>query len=281
MNIKIPKGEKRTLEQIKQHYEIEKELAAKLRYANKNERKNLYSSLYDELFRRVPAHPQNTRKQSPEEAHYLAAIQLKLLKRFFNKDSTFLEIGSGDCSFSILVSDIVSKVYAVDVSQEIVKHNVLPKNLTLIINDGFKIGLHNESVDIAYSSHLIEHFHPEDIFDHLREIYRVLKPGGRYVIITPNRLNGPHDISRYFDEVATGFHLKEYTFRELYDILYNEGFTTVNAYIGGKGFYLPLQPYFIICFEKIINYIPSFLKKSIARSILGKALLNIHIIGTK
>jgi len=281
MRIKIPKAEKRTLEQIKQHYEIEKELAAKLHFASKEERKNLYISLYDELFKRIPLHPQNVRKQSPEETSYFANNQMKLLKHFLKKDDIFLEIGPGDCTLSILVSEKVQKVYAVDVSKEITKNNQLPKNFQLIIYDGIEIPLPDESITIAYSSHLIEHLHPEDFLNHLRNIYRLLKPEGKYLVITPNRLNGPHDISRYFDEIATCFHLKEYTFKELYEIFHKESFLKVNAYIGGKGLYLPLNPYFIIYFEKLLNILPISLRKAISNSIIGRAMLNIHIIGIK
>ena len=48
----------RTQEELLEHYKIEKELASKLRNASKEERKHLYTSLYDELFKRVPLHPQ-------------------------------------------------------------------------------------------------------------------------------------------------------------------------------------------------------------------------------
>ncbi len=44
----------RTFEQIKAHYQIERELADQLRKASVMDRRELYSSLYDELFRRVP-----------------------------------------------------------------------------------------------------------------------------------------------------------------------------------------------------------------------------------
>lgn len=57
----------RSLEQIREHYEMEKELANRLRFATKQERRTLYSSLYDQLFTRVPHHPQLTRKSSPSK----------------------------------------------------------------------------------------------------------------------------------------------------------------------------------------------------------------------
>jgi hypothetical protein len=40
-----------TPDQRRAHYEIERELASRLRSAAKEERRTLYSSLYDELFR--------------------------------------------------------------------------------------------------------------------------------------------------------------------------------------------------------------------------------------
>jgi hypothetical protein len=52
----------RTAEQIREHYEIEKQLASRLRMAGKAERRTLYAALYDELYRRVPHHPQLTKK---------------------------------------------------------------------------------------------------------------------------------------------------------------------------------------------------------------------------
>src|SRR5678815_3327881 len=44
----------RTADQLWEHYQIEKQLAAKLRNASRTERRKLYSEAYDELFRRVP-----------------------------------------------------------------------------------------------------------------------------------------------------------------------------------------------------------------------------------
>jgi hypothetical protein len=59
---------------------------------------------------------------------------------------------------------------------------------------------------------------------------RALKPGGRYLVVTPNRLSGPHDISRAFDDVARGFHLKEYTYGELSRALRQAGFRRVRVF---------------------------------------------------
>ena len=47
----------RTAEQVKEHYEIEKVIADRLRNSSAAERTELYKASYDELFRRVPHHP--------------------------------------------------------------------------------------------------------------------------------------------------------------------------------------------------------------------------------
>jgi predicted SAM-dependent methyltransferase len=51
----------------------------------------------------------------------------------------------------------------------------------------------------------MEHLHPDDAFEQLKQIYTALTPGGLYICTTPNRLTGPHDVSKYFDETAAGF----------------------------------------------------------------------------
>src|SRR5712692_8694627 len=52
----------RSRDDLYRHYEIERELADQLRAAPPELRKELYRTVYNELFRRVPDHPQLTRK---------------------------------------------------------------------------------------------------------------------------------------------------------------------------------------------------------------------------
>ena len=209
------KSEHRTTEQVREHYEIEKDLAIRLRNASKQERRHLYSSLYNEMYQRVPHHPQLTQKSSHQRTLAAVSAQIKLFKHLLGKEITFLEVGPGDCALSLEVTKYVKQVYAVDVSDEITKDLTPPKNFRLILSDGCNIPVPKNSVDVAYSHQLMEHLHPNDAFEQLQNIYNVLTPGGIYICITPNRLSGPHDISKYFDTMASGFHLKEYTVSEL------------------------------------------------------------------
>lgn len=275
------KNEYRTIGQLREHYEIEKELADKLRSASKQERRYLYSSLYDELYRRVPLHPQLTRKSSPLETTRAVNLKMKFLGRFLNKNITFLEVGPGDCALSVEMTKFVKQVYAVDVSDEITKGLTRPPNFHLVLSDGSSVPVPPSSIDVAYSNQLMEHLHPDDAFEQLENIYNALIPGGIYICITPNRLNGPHDISKLFDEVATGFHLREYTNLELSSLLRKVGFSQVKVYIGAKGKYISLPALPIVLYETLLDKLPYTLKKTIVRILPFRLLLHIRLVGIK
>jgi SAM-dependent methyltransferase len=271
----------RTPAQIKEHYEIEKALAGKLRSANKQERRHLYSSLYNELYQRVPLHPQLTRKLSPADSQLAVAAQMRFLKSVLHQDMTFMEVGPGDCALSFEVTKYVSQVYAVDVSDEITKAVTVPANFKLILSDGSGIPLPANSVNIAYSNQLMEHLHPDDALEQLQNLYNALAPGGLYVCITPNRLSGPHDVSQHFDAVATGFHLKEYTTEELSKLFKQVGFSRVKVNVGIKGHYANFPVFPIALCEKILNLLPHGLSNMIARNLPMRLLLSTRVIGVK
>ena len=271
----------RTRDEIKEHYEIEKELANRLRLASKSERRHLYSSLYNELYQRVPYHPQLTKKTSPQEQELATASQMEFIKPFLSKCITFLEIGPGDCALSLEVAKLVKQVYAVDVSDEITQQESFPPNFYLILSDGISIPLPSDSVDVVYSNQLMEHLHPEDAFEQVKNIYNVMIPGGIYICITPNRLDGPHDISKYFDEVATGFHLKEYTTFEIVSLFRKVGFSCVKVCIGGKGMYFNFPAFLIALYEKMLNNFPYSFRKMILGIPLFRVLLGTRFVAIK
>jgi SAM-dependent methyltransferase len=275
------KQHQRTPDQIREHYEIEKQLAHRLRNSTSEERQTLYTSLYNELFRRVHDHPQLTIKSSPEESARNIAYEIKHLKPFLKSDTIFLEIGPGDCALSFEVAKIVKTIYAIDVSEEITKNLSHPPNFKLILSDGASISVPVRSVDVAYSNQLMEHLHPDDALKQLHNIYDVLAPGGIYMCVTPNRLNGPHDVSKYCDTVATGFHLKEYTVTELCHLFQTSGFSKVRIFVSAKNIrvFLPVLPV-KIC-EKMLSVFPYSFRKSLASSWPVAKLLGIRLVGTK
>jgi SAM-dependent methyltransferase len=275
-----PKSE-RSAQAIRNHYLIEKALAARLRAATKEERRELYTEVYDELFRRVPDHPQLWLKFDAKARQDNLDQRLTIIKKHLPAGATYLEIGPGDCSLAIEVARLARKVYAVDVSREITKETELPNNLELIISDGSSIPVPNDSVDLAYSDQLMEHLHPEDAIDQLRNIYKSLAAGGRYICITPNRLSGPHDVSRSFDDVATGFHLKEYTLRELQRIFRSVGFRRFQVLVGARGLQVPVPALVPITIELLLEKMGGRLGRKAARRLPLRLILGIKLIAWK
>jgi SAM-dependent methyltransferase len=271
-------GESRQPEQLRRHFEVERDLATQLQQAPKHVRSRLYAEVYDRLYRFVPDHPQLTRKQNSAMKTKSVSVQMALLQRFLTPETVFLELGPGDCSLSFAVAEKVRRVVAVDVSAEITAADVYPVNFQLILSDGCNSGLPSNSITVAYSNQLMEHLHPEDVIDQLRDIFRVLAPDGLYVCITPNRLSGPHDISRHFSETAVGLHLKEYTAAEVTSLFRATGFSEVYALVGARGRYLTFPVSVMCVFESLIGMLPrAVLRKVTAwrtvRSLLGLRLL--------
>lgn len=225
--------ENRSQDRLRYHYEIERILADRLKNASREMRIGLYTECYEELFRSVGDHPQLARKFDNEAERI--GRRLQLLLPLLDGDATLLEIGAGDCRLSIAASAHVRKVIAVDVAPAIMARDDLPANVVPRLSDGTSIPVPAGSIDVAYSDQLMEHLHPDDAVDQLHNIFAALKPGGRYLCITPNRLLGPHDVSRYFDDVATGLHLREYTTGDLRDLMREVGFRNVRALIAARG----------------------------------------------
>jgi SAM-dependent methyltransferase len=235
-----------------EQYVVEKELAERLRSAAPERRAETYGEVYNELFTRFPDHPQFAIDRA-ERARFVQA-RWRFVSRFLTANACVMEIGAGDCAFSVHAAQQVRKVVAVDVSEVIVSG--APENLEVIISDGTSIPVEPASVDLVFSDQLMEHLHPDDAAQQLENVARAIRPGGVYVCITPNRVTGPHDVSRGFDEVSTGFHLREYRARDLAPMFVNTGFSKVDFYAGGRGRYVRLPHHSAIALESAFEWLP-------------------------
>jgi len=248
----------RTKASVKEHYLVERKLADKLRAAPAEQRATVYGQVYDELFRSVPDHPQLSVDAHERERHVLG--NLKFVSRFLTKESCLMEIGAGDCLFSINAARDIRKGVVVDVSEVIVSAATNVPNLDIVITDGVNLPVEPGSVDVAYSDQLMEHLHPDDAATQLLNVARAIRPGGVYVCITPNRVYGPHDVSRGFDDVATGFHLREYTGREIRTMFLEAGFRKVTFFAGGRGHYVRMPTAVALLAESLFERVPKAIR---------------------
>jgi len=271
----------RTLEQVREQYRIERELADRLRAAPKEQRGLLYGSVYNELFQRVPHHPQLTRILKPGELEQTVAEKLMMIRKYLRPESAFLEIGAGDCRLSLEVAPKVRSVYALEVSEEITKSVRGPANFKVLLSKGTDIPLASGTIDVAYSYQVMEHIHPDDALEQLANIYQCLAPGGIYICVTPSRLNGPHDVSKYFDDVAHGFHIREYSLGEVGRLMVQAGFENIRLGVGFRGHLtsVPVGPVAVL--ENRLELLPHAFCKRVVSAPLLRNIFLAPVIGQK
>jgi ubiquinone/menaquinone biosynthesis C-methylase UbiE len=254
----------RTPERLRHHFEVEKELAVKMRASTRAERTQLFKTLYNELFERVPDHPRLTRRDTPESSRRKVQSQMRLLRPFLKHDTVFLEFAPGDCRLAAAVAAEVQQVVGVDISDQRAADEANLSNLELIVYDGYELAMPDASVDVIFSYQFLEHLHPDDVDAHFALARRLLKPGGVYVFDTPHRYSGPHDISRYFGTALVCFHFKEWTYGDMRRLLKKHGFSSSSVYRLGK----PVSNWIVNqvndVAEAVVSLLPVHLRQRVA-----------------
>jgi len=275
---------RRTTRELFDQYQVEVELADRLRASTKEERRlGMYSHAYNELYSRVPNHPGLTRQRSDTELQARIAEQLRSIHRYITPSVTFLEVGAGDCQLALEMAKRVRRVIVIEVSEEkALKRLLAPSNFESVISDGVGIGYSEaNSVDVAFSNQVIEHLHPDDAFEQIKELHNVLKPGGVLVLRTPHRFMGPSDVSRHFSNVPKGMHLKEYTNAELFMHLRDVGFRSVRKVVSIRSIRSEWRPETIAVLESCASIIPFSVRRAIVSLPLIKQLFRIEIVAKK
>ena len=133
------------------------------------------------------------------------------------RDLDVLDIASGEGYGAAYLAIAARSVVGVDIDPESVRHaaaRYTAMNLSFRTGSCTRIPLPNESVDLVVSFETIEHIEEHEQF--MREIVRVLRPAGRLLISSPNKLV-------YSDEAQyrNPFHARELYFDEFRDLLQN------------------------------------------------------------
>lgn len=260
----------RTLGELREHFEIERELADRLRSApTKEARRALYGEVYRLRSERIPHHPLVRQAHDATGRASAVAPQVRLLRPFVHPGVRFCEVGAGDGAVARALAPLVAQAIALDVTDALAVPDDAGVGFEFRVFDGFDLGVSDGSLDLVYSNDVVEHLHPDDMPDHARAVRRALVPGGRYVCVTPNRLSGPHDISRHFADAALGFHLREYTVTELAETLRRAGFTDVRIVLTVAGRRLsPLASARLLApIESALSRLPPRARRGLARGL--------------
>ncbi len=92
--------------------------------------------------------------------------------------------------------------------------------------------------DLVHSNDVLEHIHPDDASTFVRRAFELLRPGGWFWLVTPNRWTGPGDATVLRHPPGTpsrGLHLKEYTLAELAGLVRRAGFASIRARLWSGG----------------------------------------------
>ncbi|MEO7803955.1 MAG: class I SAM-dependent methyltransferase [Actinomycetota bacterium] len=227
-NYSIPQETLVTEEMILRHWELEKELTGRLLGSQPSNRwqifEECYTTLYSELAwlnDKTPSDVASGRGHSE-------------WARFIGPPPKYVyEVGSGK---GALITYLAGSGYVCRGSEVTkTRGEALTEqhsNLSWGITDGVHLDEFEPAAayDAVISDQVIEHLHPDDLSEHFRGAFAILKHGGRYVFSTPHRFYGPMDVSRVFKcDTPKGMHLKEYTFAELVNAARQAGFGSFAA----------------------------------------------------
>lgn len=95
MNSRKPIPPGRTLEQVRNQYLVEKEIADRLKSSNREERKIIYRTMYDELFARVPDHSRLKRRRSDQATRSINIDKFSLVERYLDDSIVFAGFAPG------------------------------------------------------------------------------------------------------------------------------------------------------------------------------------------
>ncbi len=126
-----------------------------------------------------------------------------LCREFFQRhvpaDATVVEIGAGYCEFINHIR--AGRKIAVDLNPDTQVH--AGSDVTVVTSSTARIdALPDGTADVVFASNFLEHLTRDDILATLREVRRLLKPGGRFLILQPNIRYCKEDYWQFFDHIT-------------------------------------------------------------------------------
>lgn len=116
---------------------------------------------------------------------------LKLIEP--NPDARIIDLGCGDGKLSLRIKDKAGAkgIYGIDTGEKALKDSRTSGVEIFSADLNKPLPIEDKLFDIVHANQIIEHLVETDLF--VREIYRILKPGGYVVVSTPN-LSSLHNL---------------------------------------------------------------------------------------
>jgi len=185
----------------------------------------------------------------------LTSLDWKLAQRqlgLFGEDNLILDIGCNTGDLTKIIAN-KNKVIGMELSEGAVE-KAKEKGIKVIQGSVYKIPFKENSFDKVHLSEVIEHL--LDTNKALKEILRVLKPGGELIITTPNCCS-------FRDRILILFgHLQAYALHDEHVRLFNKkrlvnhleiiGFRIKEIYGTGFSIPIPKKPITIFNLDKIL-----------------------------
>lgn len=120
-------------------------------------------------------------------------------QRYIDPKSRVLEIGAGYCEF---INNIhADQKIAVDLNPDLKKY--IQDNIKIINTSTTAMDqIPDKTIDIVFASNFFEHLLRDDIVATFKEVYRVLIPGGKFMVLQPNIRFCARDYWMFFDHVT-------------------------------------------------------------------------------
>jgi len=214
-----------TEDMIWQHVNLEYKLTGILLQSTPDERSTVWAESYDQLYGELPWLAQYS---GGDES--VTNLQYSYLLKIIPEGTKSIEIGSGSGRLARYLTRNNRPCIATEITPK--RGERADREIEWHATDGIHLTDYEgpATYSSAISMQVIEHFHPDDVYQHFQSMFELLKPNGRYILTTPHAFLGPADLSTVFRLERPYFmHLKEYTHRELGDIARKVGFRTVAA----------------------------------------------------
>jgi 2-polyprenyl-3-methyl-5-hydroxy-6-metoxy-1,4-benzoquinol methylase/spore coat polysaccharide biosynthesis protein SpsF (cytidylyltransferase family) len=148
-------------------------------------------------------------------------MHYELAKKYIAENDNVLDVACGNGWGSAMITPVAKRVIGVDISEKSIseaKEKYKISNLSFEIHNALNMDFKDEFFDVIISMETIEHIDGENF---LKEVYRILRKEGLFIVSTPQNCSGSFPLIPY--------HLREYTLDDFKKLL-SQFFVIQNFY---------------------------------------------------